>query len=87
MPGAQARPHRPVAQRDGRQAPSRAATPSERIASYYDQADQPIADYLAGLGWAKERPAPRVREQAQIRVLPHSPKKAPQSPEKARPAP
>ena len=51
-----ARPHRPGPQRDGRRAPTRAVTPNERIASYYDQADQPIADYLAELGWTQQPP-------------------------------
>jgi hypothetical protein len=34
----------------------RAASPSEQVASYYDQADQPIADYLAALGWTQQPP-------------------------------
>lgn len=52
-----ARPHRQGAQRDGRRPPNRAAnTPSERVASYYDQADQPIAEYLAALGWTQQPP-------------------------------
>ena len=34
----------------------RVASPSERVASYYDQADQPIADYLAALGWTQQPP-------------------------------
>ena len=75
-----ARPRRPGGQRDGRRAPTRAATPSERIASYYDQADQPIADYLAALGWTQQPPTPPVRLHAQSRDLP-------QSPRTARPAP
>ena len=50
-----ARPHRPGAQRDGPRPPVRAATtPNERITSFYDQADQPIADYLAALGWTQQ---------------------------------
>ena len=53
-----ARPHRPSAQRDGRRGPTRAATPNERIVSYYDHADQPIADYLAALGWTQRPPTP-----------------------------
>jgi hypothetical protein len=52
------RPYRPGTQRDDRPAPTKAATPSERIASYYDQADQQIADYLAALGWTHQ-PRPR----------------------------
>ena len=54
-------PRRPATQRAGRQAPARTAAPSEPIARYYDQADQPIADYLAALGWAQESPAPPGR--------------------------
>lgn len=54
-------PRRPATQRAGRQAPTRTAAPSEPIARYYDQADQPIADYLAALGWAQEPPAPPGR--------------------------
>ncbi len=52
MAGPKARPHRP----DGQQTPTGAATPSEQIASYYDQADQPIAGYLAALGWTQRTP-------------------------------
>jgi hypothetical protein len=62
-----ARPHPSGAQRDGQRAPARAATPGERIASYYDHADQPIADYLAELGWTQP-PAPPVRPHPRIRV-------------------
>jgi hypothetical protein len=57
MADAQVRPHWSGAQRDGRRPPARAATPGERIVSYYDHADEPIADYLAGLGWT---PPPRT---------------------------
>jgi hypothetical protein len=64
-----ARPHRPGAQRDDRQAPTRAATPSERIASYYDQADQPIAEYLAARGWTPQPATPPLRQHAQTQVL------------------
>lgn len=53
MAGPRARPHRPAAQCDGQRTPTGAATPSEQIASYYDQADQPIAGYLAALGWTQ----------------------------------
>ena len=55
MADPKARPHQPGAQRDGQQTPTGTATPSEQIASYYDQADQPIADYLAALGWTQRR--------------------------------
>lgn len=74
MADPKARPHRPGAQRDNRQGRARAATPSERIASYYDQADQPIADYLAALGWTQQPRIPPVRQHAQIRVLPQRPR-------------
>jgi hypothetical protein len=74
------RPHRPGRQRDGRPAPTRAATPGERIASYYDQADQQIADYLAALGWTQQPATPPVRQYTRNRV-------PPQSPRTARPAP
>jgi hypothetical protein len=57
MPRPTARPHRPAAQRDDRQAP----TSSERILSYYDQADQPIAGYLAALGWTRQPPTLPIR--------------------------
>ena len=80
MADPKARPHQPGVQRDGRRALTRAATPSERIASYYDQADQPIADYLAALGWTQRPAAPPVRQQAQARV-------PPQRPQAARPGP
>jgi hypothetical protein len=50
----EARPHRPATPRNDRQSPTRAATSSQRIASYYDHADQPIADYLAALGWTRQ---------------------------------
>jgi hypothetical protein len=51
-------PSEPVASPSERAAsPSeRAASPSEQVASYYDQADQPIADYLAALGWTQQPP-------------------------------
>ena len=71
-----ARPHEPGAQRDRTRTPTGPATPSERIASYYDQADQPIADYLAEMGWAQQPPTPPAGRQAQIRVLPQNPETA-----------
>ena len=45
-------PQQPAAQPDGQQAAAGAATSGERIATYYDEADQPMSDYLAALGWA-----------------------------------
>ncbi len=41
------------AEPDG-QAAAGAITSSQRIGSYYDEADQPIADYLAAHGWTEE---------------------------------
>jgi hypothetical protein len=64
MADAKALPRRPGAA--GRPARTRATSPSERIVSYYDQADQPIADYLAALGWTQQSTTPPVRPQAQI---------------------
>jgi hypothetical protein len=60
MAAPKARPHRAAAQRDDRQTPTGAAQ-SEQIVSYYDQADQPIADYLAALGWFQQPSTPPVR--------------------------
>jgi hypothetical protein len=73
MADPKARPHRSGAQRDGRRPPTRTATPSERIASYYDQADRPIADYLAALGWPRQPATPPVRQHAQTRAPPQGP--------------
>jgi len=44
----------PRADPSGRPAVAGAATPSDRISSYYDEADQPMSDYLAAMGWAEE---------------------------------
>ncbi len=46
----------PGAQPDGQQAAARAVTTSEQIASYYDQADRPMAGYLTALGWTQQPP-------------------------------
>ena len=46
-------PDEPAAEPDGQQAAAGAATGGERIASYYDDADQPMSDYLAALGWTR----------------------------------
>src|SRR6266480_5856367 len=46
-------PDEPAAEPDGQQAAAGAATNGERIASYYDEADQPMSDYLAALGWTR----------------------------------
>jgi hypothetical protein len=43
----------PATEPDG-QAAAGAITSSERIGSYYDAADRPIADYLAAHGWTEE---------------------------------
>jgi hypothetical protein len=80
LAGPSAGPYRPGMQREERQPPARAATPSERIASYYDQADQPIADYLAARGWTQPPATAPLGQQAQTQVLP-------QHPQTARPAP
>jgi hypothetical protein len=48
-------PHEPAADPDGQQAAAGAATSAERITSHYDEADQPMAGYLAALGWTQER--------------------------------
>jgi hypothetical protein len=45
-------PDEPAAEPDGQRAG--AATSGERIASYYDEADQPMSDYLAARGWTRE---------------------------------
>jgi hypothetical protein len=58
-------PNGPGTEPDEQQAAADAVTSSERIASYYDEADRPMADYLAARGWAEagvrpeEEPAPR----------------------------
>lgn len=39
---------------DGQQAAADAVTSSARIASYYEEADRPMADYLAARGWTGE---------------------------------
>jgi hypothetical protein len=54
--GAAPDPRGPGAWPNGQQATAGAVTTSEQIASYYDQADRPMADYLAALGWAQQPP-------------------------------
>jgi hypothetical protein len=44
----------PVAELNGRPGPDGVVTSSGRVSSYYEGADQPIADYLAELGWDEE---------------------------------
>jgi hypothetical protein len=73
LAGPRARPYQPGAQREDRQPPARAATPGERIASYYDQADQPIADYLAARGWTEPPATPPIGQHAVTRALPQYP--------------
>jgi hypothetical protein len=46
-------PDEPAAEPDGQQAAAGAATSGAQIASYYDEADQPMSDYLAALGWSQ----------------------------------
>jgi hypothetical protein len=48
-------PNEPAADPDGQQAAAGAATSAERIASYYDEADRPMAGYLAALGWTQQQ--------------------------------
>jgi hypothetical protein len=48
--------HGPGPPPEGQRAIARAAATSEQIASYYDQADKPMADYLTALGWAHQPP-------------------------------
>jgi hypothetical protein len=54
--GPQPDPRGPGPQPNGQQATARAVTSSEQIASYYDQADEPMADYLTALGWTQQPP-------------------------------
>ena len=46
--------HAPAAEPDGQPAADGTVTSSGRVYSYYDGADQPMADYLAELGWSEE---------------------------------
>jgi hypothetical protein len=48
--------HGPGPSLNGQRAIARAVTESEQIASYYEQADKPMADYLTALGWAHQPP-------------------------------
>jgi len=54
--GRQPGPHGPGPPPNGQRATARAVTTGEQIASYYDQADKPIADYLTALGWTHQPP-------------------------------
>jgi hypothetical protein len=55
--GPQPDPHGPGrAPPTGQRATVRAPTTSQQIASYYDQADKPLADYLTALGWIHQPP-------------------------------
>ena len=54
--GPQPDPHGPGPPPNGQRATARAVTTGEQIASYYDQADKPIADYLTALGWTHQPP-------------------------------
>ena len=55
--GPQPDPHGPgPAPPTGQRATVRAPTTSQQIASYYDQADKPLADYLTALGWIHQPP-------------------------------
>ena len=44
---------------NGQRATARAVTTSEQIASFYDQADKTIADYLTALGWTQPPHSPQ----------------------------
>jgi hypothetical protein len=46
---------------NGQPAPADAVTGSDPIGSYYDEADRPMSDYLATLGWAEEPAARDLR--------------------------
>jgi hypothetical protein len=52
--------HGPEPPPNGQRATAGAATTSEQIASYYDQADKPIADYLTALGWTQPPHNPQL---------------------------
>jgi hypothetical protein len=47
-------PRAPVAELNGRPGPDGVVSNSGRVSSYYEGADQPVADYLAELGWDEE---------------------------------
>ena len=47
-------PDGPGSEPDGQHAAAGAVTSNEQIASYYDEADQPMSDYLAAMGWTRE---------------------------------
>jgi hypothetical protein len=49
-------PHGPGPAPNGQRAAAGAVTTNEQIASYYDQADKPMADYLMALGWIHQPP-------------------------------
>jgi hypothetical protein len=55
-PGPQPDRHGPGPPPNGQRAAAGAVTTSEQIASFYDQADQPMADYLTALGWTHQPP-------------------------------
>jgi hypothetical protein len=52
--GARAGPDTPGAAPNGQPAAAGAATASDPIGSYYDEADRAMSDYLAALGWTEE---------------------------------
>ena len=52
-------PHGPGPPPNGQRAIPRAVTTSEQIASFYDQADKPMADFLTALGWTDQPPHSR----------------------------
>jgi hypothetical protein len=47
-----------------------AVTMSERIGAYYEQADRPVADYLAARGWTEEQGKPGRKKDAEVAPAP-----------------
>ena len=47
-----------------------AVTMSERIGAYYEQADRPVADYLAARGWTEEQGKPGREKDAEVAPAP-----------------
>jgi hypothetical protein len=71
--GPQPDPHQPGPQLNG-QATAGAVTSSEQIASYYDQADKPMADYLTALGWTRQPPHSPTSPGSAGRATQHPPR-------------
>jgi hypothetical protein len=47
-----------------------AVTIGERIAAYYEEADRPVAGYLAARGWAEEQGKPGRKKDAEVAPAP-----------------